>query len=112
MGRRLWGWRYPKHFDSSLCVHLLCFLVHFGWSMIHRHSKSLRPITVMSIVGLIAGILLYISTVIAKKGYAGAGMNLGALELLLLEEATFGMGIGSFGLGLIISKLMDTSMIS
>ncbi|KAG5595645.1 hypothetical protein H5410_036877 [Solanum commersonii] len=42
----------------------------------HRHSKSLGPIIVMSIVGLIAGILVFISTLVtAKRGYAGAGMN-------------------------------------
>ncbi|KAH0703875.1 hypothetical protein KY285_018153 [Solanum tuberosum] len=39
-------------------------------------SKALGLITVMSIVGLLAGILVFISTsVTAKKGYAGAGMN-------------------------------------
>ncbi|XP_004231447.1 uncharacterized protein [Solanum lycopersicum] len=42
----------------------------------HRQSKALGLITVMSIVGLLAGILVFISTsVTAKKGYAGAGMN-------------------------------------
>ncbi|OIT29999.1 aquaporin pip1-1, partial [Nicotiana attenuata] len=42
----------------------------------HRQSKKLGLITVMSIIGLLAGLLVFISTTVtAKKGYAGAGMN-------------------------------------
>ncbi|KAJ8572170.1 hypothetical protein K7X08_008681 [Anisodus acutangulus] len=42
----------------------------------HRQSKAHGLITVMSIVGLLAGLLVFISTTVtAKKGYAGAGMN-------------------------------------
>ncbi|CAN4110189.1 unnamed protein product [Withania somnifera] len=42
----------------------------------HRQAKALGHVTVLSIVGLVLGLLVFISTTVtAKKGYAGAGMN-------------------------------------
>lgn len=42
----------------------------------HRQVKALGLVTVLTIVGLVLGLLVFISTsVTAKKGYAGAGMN-------------------------------------
>lgn len=42
----------------------------------HRQAKRLGHVLVFSIIGLVLGLLVYISTsVTAKKGYAGAGMN-------------------------------------
>ncbi|XP_019232668.1 PREDICTED: probable aquaporin TIP4-3 isoform X1 [Nicotiana attenuata] len=42
----------------------------------HRQAKSLGLVTVMSIIGLVLGLLVFISTTVTgKKGYAGAGMN-------------------------------------
>ncbi|KAK2983774.1 hypothetical protein RJ640_017177 [Escallonia rubra] len=41
-----------------------------------RQAKSLGLIVVFSIIGIVLGLLVYISTTLtAKKGYAGAGMN-------------------------------------
>ncbi|XP_060178161.1 probable aquaporin PIP2-8, partial [Lycium barbarum] len=43
----------------------------------HRQAKALGHVTVLSIVGLVLGLLVFISTkVTAKKGYVRAGMNL------------------------------------
>nr|XP_043624592.1 aquaporin-5-like [Erigeron canadensis] len=42
----------------------------------HRQAKALGHIVVLSIVGIILGLLVFISTSLTgKKGYAGAGMN-------------------------------------
>nr|ADO66668.1 X intrinsic protein [Ipomoea nil] len=42
----------------------------------HRQAKSLGLVKVLSIVGMVLGLLVFISTTVtAKKGYAGAGMN-------------------------------------
>ncbi|XP_010327421.1 uncharacterized protein [Solanum lycopersicum] len=42
----------------------------------HRQAKALGHVTVLSIVGVVLGLLVFISTTVtAKKGYAGAGMN-------------------------------------
>nr|GLL28422.1 X intrinsic protein [Ipomoea trifida] len=42
----------------------------------HRQAKSLGLIKVLSIVGVVLGLLVFISTTVtATKGYAGAGMN-------------------------------------
>ncbi|KAL3539050.1 hypothetical protein ACH5RR_002416 [Cinchona calisaya] len=42
----------------------------------HRQRKSLGIVTVLSIVGIVLGILVFVSTsVTAQKGYAGAGIN-------------------------------------
>ncbi|KAK4377345.1 hypothetical protein RND71_003641 [Anisodus tanguticus] len=42
----------------------------------HRQAKALGHVTVLSIVGLVLGLLVFISTTVTtKKGYAGAGMN-------------------------------------
>lgn len=42
----------------------------------HRQAKSLGLVLVMSIVGSVLGLLVFISTsVTVKKGYSGAGMN-------------------------------------
>ncbi|XP_059314329.1 uncharacterized protein LOC132065105 [Lycium ferocissimum] len=65
---------------QAFWLEFLCtFALLFGslWMAYdHRQSKALGLITVMSIVGLLAGLLVFISTTVtAKKGYAGAGMN-------------------------------------
>ncbi|KAH0720522.1 hypothetical protein KY284_005552 [Solanum tuberosum] len=42
----------------------------------HRQAKALGHVTVLSIVGVVLGLLVFISTTVtAKKGYAGAGIN-------------------------------------
>ncbi|KAL2512377.1 putative aquaporin PIP1-4 [Abeliophyllum distichum] len=42
----------------------------------HRQAKELGHVLVFSIVGVVLGLLVFISTTVtAKKGYAGAGMN-------------------------------------
>ncbi|CAA3013469.1 X intrinsic [Olea europaea subsp. europaea] len=42
----------------------------------HRQAKNLGLVLVFSIIGLVLGLLVFISTTVtAKKGYAGAGMN-------------------------------------
>ncbi|XP_015056040.1 aquaporin-5-like isoform X2 [Solanum pennellii] len=42
----------------------------------HRQAKALGHVTVLSIVGVVLGLLVFISTTVtARKGYGGAGMN-------------------------------------
>ncbi|XP_010327422.1 probable aquaporin TIP3-1 [Solanum lycopersicum] len=42
----------------------------------HRQAKALGLVTVLTIVGLVLGLLVFISTTVTtKRGYAGVGMN-------------------------------------
>ncbi|WMV51573.1 hypothetical protein MTR67_044958 [Solanum verrucosum] len=42
----------------------------------HRQAKALGHVTVLSIVGVVLGLLVFISTTVTgKKGYGGAGIN-------------------------------------
>ncbi|KAL5561123.1 hypothetical protein UlMin_030870 [Ulmus minor] len=42
----------------------------------HQQAKALGRVTIFSIIGIVVGLLVYISTTITTaKGYAGAGMN-------------------------------------
>ncbi|GAA0173966.1 hypothetical protein Leryth_017000 [Lithospermum erythrorhizon] len=41
-----------------------------------RQAKNLGPVKVFSIIGIVIGLLVFVSTTVTtKKGYAGAGMN-------------------------------------
>ncbi|XP_049400277.1 uncharacterized protein LOC125864351 isoform X8 [Solanum stenotomum] len=81
----------------------------------HRQAKALGHVTVLSIVGVVLGLLVFISTTVTgKKGYGGAGINPArCLGPRLLEEVTFGMDIGSFGLGqlLVVAFYVYTKII-
>lgn len=65
---------------QALWLEIICsfiFLFASIWMAYdHRQAKELGLVLVFSIVGLVLGLLVYVSsTVTARKGYAGAGMN-------------------------------------
>ncbi|KAL5724983.1 hypothetical protein ACHQM5_008182 [Ranunculus cassubicifolius] len=65
---------------SGLWLEIICtfiFLFASIWMAFdERQAKALGPLIVLSIVGIVVGILVFISTTVStKKGYAGAGMN-------------------------------------
>ncbi|KAK4345436.1 hypothetical protein RND71_035612 [Anisodus tanguticus] len=65
---------------QALWLEIFCtfgFLFASTWMAYdHRQDKALGHVTVLFIVGLVLGHLVFISTTVtAKKGYAGAGMN-------------------------------------
>ncbi|XP_015055013.1 probable aquaporin TIP3-1 [Solanum pennellii] len=64
---------------QALWLEIFCtfaFLLASIWMAYdHRQAKALGLVTVLSIVGLVLGLLVFISTTItAKRGYGGAGM--------------------------------------
>ncbi|WMV51571.1 hypothetical protein MTR67_044956 [Solanum verrucosum] len=57
------------------CIFVLLF-ASIWMAYDHRQAKALGLVTVLSIVGLVLGLLVFISTTVtAKRGYAGVGMN-------------------------------------
>ncbi|KAI3499360.1 hypothetical protein L1887_35157 [Cichorium endivia] len=65
---------------QALWLEIICtfiFLFASIWlAYDHRQAKSLGLVTVFSIIGVVLGLLVFISTSLTgKKGYAGAGMN-------------------------------------
>ncbi|PON83402.1 Major intrinsic protein [Trema orientale] len=65
---------------QGLWLEILCTFVVL-WASVwmafdHRQAQALGSVTVLSIVGIVVGLLVFISaTVTGAKGYAGAGMN-------------------------------------
>ncbi|EXB36846.1 putative aquaporin PIP1-4 [Morus notabilis] len=65
---------------QGLWLEILCTFV-FLWASIwiafdHRQAQALGKVVVLSIVGIVVGLLVFISTTVtAAKGYAGVGMN-------------------------------------
>ncbi|PON83403.1 Major intrinsic protein [Trema orientale] len=66
--------------SQGLWLEVLCSFV-FLWASVwmafdHRQAQALGRVLVLSIVGVVVGLLVFISaTVTGAKGYAGAGMN-------------------------------------
>ncbi|KAI3765749.1 hypothetical protein L2E82_15792 [Cichorium intybus] len=65
---------------QALWLEIICtfiFLFASIWlAYDHRQAKSLGLVKVFSIIGVVLGLLVFISTSLTgKKGYAGAGMN-------------------------------------
>ncbi|KAD6795573.1 hypothetical protein E3N88_06469 [Mikania micrantha] len=66
--------------SQALWLEIICtFILLFAsiWlAYDHRQAKALGVVVVFSIIGIIVGILVFVSTSLTgKKGYAGAGMN-------------------------------------
>ncbi|XP_077231340.1 putative aquaporin PIP2-6 [Tasmannia lanceolata] len=66
--------------DTGLWLEVICsfiFLYASVWMAFDsRQMKAHGPVIVCSIIGLVIGLLVFISTTLtSKKGYAGAGMN-------------------------------------
>ncbi|MCL7047420.1 hypothetical protein MKW94_016166 [Papaver nudicaule] len=64
----------------ALWLEIICtfiFLFASVWiAFDHRQAKAHGPVIVCSIIGIIVGLLVFISTTVtSKKGYAGVGMN-------------------------------------
>ncbi|XP_043710068.1 aquaporin AQPAn.G-like [Telopea speciosissima] len=64
----------------ALWLEIICtFVLLFASVWIafdHRQAKARGPVIVFSIIGIVVGLLVFVSTTLmAKKGYAGAGMN-------------------------------------
>lgn len=65
---------------QGLWLEILCTFV-FLWASIwvafdHRQAQALGKVVVLSIIGIVVGLLVFISTTVtAAKGYAGVGMN-------------------------------------
>ncbi|KAK9666852.1 hypothetical protein RND81_14G216000 [Saponaria officinalis] len=57
-----------------ICTFVFLFPVWIAFD--HRQAKALGPVVVCSIVGIVIGILVFVSTTVTtKRGYSGAGMN-------------------------------------
>lgn len=66
--------------SQALWLETICtfvFLFSSIWMAFdHRQAKALGRVVVFSIIGLVVGLLVFISTTVtATKGYAGVGMN-------------------------------------
>lgn len=66
--------------SQALWLEIICtfiFLFASIWMAYdHRQAQQLGHVKVFSIIGVVLGLLVFISTTVtAKKGYAGAGMN-------------------------------------
>ncbi|KAL9231820.1 hypothetical protein vseg_006990 [Gypsophila vaccaria] len=57
-----------------ICTFVFLFPVWIAFD--HRQAKALGPVVVCSIVGIVIGVLVFVSTTVTtKRGYSGAGMN-------------------------------------
>ncbi|XP_042507556.1 aquaporin AQPAn.G-like [Macadamia integrifolia] len=65
----------PALWLEAICTFVL--LIASVWiAFDHRQAKARGPVIVFSIIGAVVGLLVFVSTTVtAKKGYAGAGMN-------------------------------------
>ncbi|XP_021626949.1 probable aquaporin TIP3-1 [Manihot esculenta] len=65
---------------QALWLEIICGFVFLFASVLmafdHRQAKALGHVTIFTIVGIVLGLLVYVSTsVTTAKGYAGAGLN-------------------------------------
>ncbi|KAJ8433941.1 hypothetical protein Cgig2_001870 [Carnegiea gigantea] len=64
---------------QALWLEILCsffFLFPVWMAFDHRQLKALGPVVVCSIIGIVVGLIVFISTTVtSKKGYAGVGIN-------------------------------------
>ncbi|PRQ22025.1 putative major intrinsic protein [Rosa chinensis] len=99
---------------QALWLEIICtfisLLASIWMAFEHRQAHSMGKVMVLSIVGIVVGILVFISTsVTAVKGYAGPGMNqLDASAQHLFVGATSGPATGFFGSGLLFLASLST----
>ncbi|KAH9603152.1 hypothetical protein KSS87_018598 [Heliosperma pusillum] len=65
--------------SQGLWLEIICtfvFLLPVWIAFDHRQLRALGPLVVCSLIGLVVGVLVFVSTTVTtKKGYSGAGMN-------------------------------------
>ncbi|XP_074284722.1 uncharacterized protein LOC141610525 [Silene latifolia] len=65
--------------SQGLWLEIICtfvFLLPVWIAFDHRQLHALGPLMVCSIIGIVVGVLVFVSTTVTtKKGYSGAGMN-------------------------------------